>query len=374
MISWSNQRAERPSTKLPRPVAAPGETVFTSTCGHNCGGRCVVNAHVRGRPDREDQHRSAQVDARAAAAARVRARLRPGRAREPPRPAAAIPCVGSGRAARDSSSGSRGTRRSTRSRGQMRASATPTAPAAILDCSRTGSLSMLHNAAHHRAAPAAHVRRLHGAVVEHLGRGRGVRGAHDLRRQGGLQERRPRAHRLRQLAAHRSCGAGARATAPSAPARCSTSSWPRSTGMRIICVDPRRTRTSHDLADEHVFIRPSTDAAALIAMAYVIASRGAARPGVPAIATCWASTRRTCRRARPPRASYRSYLLGLADGVRKTPEWAAAITGDTGRDDPSAGHRVRHDASRRRCTCGYAPGRTTSRRAVPPRGLRAVPR
>ena len=26
--------------------AAPGETVVTSTCGHNCGGRCVVNAHV----------------------------------------------------------------------------------------------------------------------------------------------------------------------------------------------------------------------------------------------------------------------------------------------------------------------------------------
>src|SRR3979490_911094 len=24
-----------------------GETVVTSTCGHNCGGRCVVNAHVK---------------------------------------------------------------------------------------------------------------------------------------------------------------------------------------------------------------------------------------------------------------------------------------------------------------------------------------
>ena len=28
-------------------VAGPGEAVVTSTCGHNCGGRCVVNAHVR---------------------------------------------------------------------------------------------------------------------------------------------------------------------------------------------------------------------------------------------------------------------------------------------------------------------------------------
>ena len=45
-------------------------------------------------------------------------------------------------------------------------------------------------------------------------------------------------------------------------------------GVRIVCVDPRRTRSSTVLADEHVFIQPSTDAAALIAMAYVIASEG----------------------------------------------------------------------------------------------------
>ena len=30
----------------PRVSAKPNETVVTSTCGHNCGGRCVVNAHV----------------------------------------------------------------------------------------------------------------------------------------------------------------------------------------------------------------------------------------------------------------------------------------------------------------------------------------
>ena len=33
--------------EAPRVAAQPGETVVTSTCGHNCGGRCVVNAHVR---------------------------------------------------------------------------------------------------------------------------------------------------------------------------------------------------------------------------------------------------------------------------------------------------------------------------------------
>jgi anaerobic dimethyl sulfoxide reductase subunit A len=130
----------------------------------------------------------------------------------------------------------------------------------------------------------------------------------------------------------------------------------RKHGVRIVCVDPRRTRTSRQLADEHVFIRPSTDAAALIAMAYVIASEGLQDqayldryvlgfddahlpPGAPA------------------GASYRAYLLGLADGVRKTPEWAAEITGipaatirrlaiEFATSKPAALH------------CGYAPGRT----------------
>src|SRR5262249_30233873 len=97
-------------------------------------------------------------------------------------------------------------------------------------------------------------------------------------------------------------------------------------GVRIVCVDPRVTHSSHQLADEHIFIRPSTDAAALIAMAYVIASRGLQDqayldryvlgfddahlpPGAPA------------------GASYRAYLFGEVDGAPKTPAWAEAITG-----------------------------------------------
>ena len=30
----------------PRLEPRDGEAIVTSTCGHNCGGRCVVNAHV----------------------------------------------------------------------------------------------------------------------------------------------------------------------------------------------------------------------------------------------------------------------------------------------------------------------------------------
>jgi anaerobic selenocysteine-containing dehydrogenase len=33
--------------EAPRIPARPGEEIVRSTCGHNCGGRCVVNAHVQ---------------------------------------------------------------------------------------------------------------------------------------------------------------------------------------------------------------------------------------------------------------------------------------------------------------------------------------
>ena len=128
-------------------------------------------------------------------------------------------------------------------------------------------------------------------------------------------------------------------------------------GARIVCVDPRRTMTSRRLADEHVFIRPSTDTAALLAMAQVIVSEdlhdqaycdryvlGFDDAHLPSDA--------------PAGASYRSYLLGEADGVPKTPEWAAAITGipadmirrlaiEFATNKPAA------------LQAGYAPGRTT---------------
>src|SRR5205823_13194508 len=59
----------------------------------------------------------------------------------------------------------------------------------------------------------------------------------------------------------------------------------------------------------------------------------------------------------PSGSSYRSYLLGLSDGVAKTPEWAEPLTGvpaatirrlarEFGTLKPAALH------------CGYAPGRT----------------
>ena len=127
-------------------------------------------------------------------------------------------------------------------------------------------------------------------------------------------------------------------------------------GVRIVCVDPRKTRSSAVLADEHIFIQPSTDTAALIAMAYVIASEG-----LQDQAYCDAHVLGFDEAHLPPGApagaSYRSYLLGLSDGIAKTPEWAAEITG-------MPAETIRRLAIEFATTkpaalqCGYAPGRT----------------
>ncbi len=127
-------------------------------------------------------------------------------------------------------------------------------------------------------------------------------------------------------------------------------------GTRIICVDPRRTLTSRQLADQHVFIRPSTDAAALIAMAYVIVSEGL-------------HDQAYCDRyvlgfddahlpdGAPPRSSYRAYLLGESDGVAKTSEWASAITGIPA--DTIRRFAIEFATSKPAALqTGYAPGRT----------------
>ena len=127
-------------------------------------------------------------------------------------------------------------------------------------------------------------------------------------------------------------------------------------GTRIVCIDPRRTMTSRQLADEHVFIRPSTDAAALIAMAYV-----AVRENLHDQAYCDRHVLGFDDAHLPPDvpagASYRAYLMGDADGVPKTPEWAAAITGIPA----DTIHRLAIEFATTRPAAlqtGYAPGRT----------------
>jgi anaerobic dimethyl sulfoxide reductase subunit A len=131
--------------------------------------------------------------------------------------------------------------------------------------------------------------------------------------------------------------------------------WARKNGTRIVCVDPRVTHTSLQLADEHVLIRPSTDSAMLIAMAYVVVTEGLHDAEFCGGLVLGLDEAHLPPGA-PPGSSWRSYLLGLSDGVRKTPEWAEPITGvpaatirrlamEFATVKPAATH------------CGYAPGR-----------------
>ena len=68
---------------------------------------------------------------------------------------------------------------------------------------------------------------------------------------------------------------GSLATAPDWPGRLQAI---QERGGKVVVVDPRRTRTA-DAADEHVFIRPGTDALFLFALASVLFEEGLVDPG-----------------------------------------------------------------------------------------------
>ena len=86
----------------------------------------------------------------------------------------------------------------------------------------------------------------------------------------------------------------------------------RERGARVILIDPRYT-DSAILADQWIPIRPGTDAALAAALAYVIETENLVSDFVGTHTTGY--------------DVYRRYLLGEDDGVAKTPEWAAPITG-----------------------------------------------
>ncbi|MFC1986588.1 molybdopterin-dependent oxidoreductase [Chloroflexota bacterium] len=87
----------------------------------------------------------------------------------------------------------------------------------------------------------------------------------------------------------------------------------REKGIKIVSVDPRYTDTAATFAHQWIPIRPSTDAAMLIAMAYVIITENLQDQAFIDKYTVGFD-------------KYSDYLLGKEDGVAKTPQWAEAIT------------------------------------------------
>lgn len=84
-------------------------------------------------------------------------------------------------------------------------------------------------------------------------------------------------------------------------------------GARFIFVDPRYTDSAAVFADQWIPIRPGTDGAVLIAMAYVIILENLQDRDFVEANTIGFD-------------QFKAYVLGLEDGVAKTPQWAEAIS------------------------------------------------
>jgi len=87
----------------------------------------------------------------------------------------------------------------------------------------------------------------------------------------------------------------------------------REAGIRIVCVDPRHTDSAAIFAHQWIPIRPGTDAAMLIAMAYVIITENLQDQAFLNKYTIGFE-------------KFKDYVLGKEDGVPKTPGWAEDIT------------------------------------------------
>jgi len=88
----------------------------------------------------------------------------------------------------------------------------------------------------------------------------------------------------------------------------------REAGTKIIAVDPRHTDSAAVFAHQWIPIKPSTDTAMLIAMAYVIITESLHDQAF--IDTYTFGFDR-----------FKEYVLGKEDGIPKTPSWAEGITG-----------------------------------------------
>jgi len=88
----------------------------------------------------------------------------------------------------------------------------------------------------------------------------------------------------------------------------------KESGSKIISVDPRYTDSTAILASQWIPIIPGTDTAMLIAMAYVIIKENLTNRVFVDTYTVGFE-------------QFSDYVLGVSDGIPKTPSWAKSITG-----------------------------------------------
>ena len=118
----------------------------------------------------------------------------------------------------------------------------------------------------------------------------------------------------------------------------------REAGSRIVSVDPRYTNTTASCADQWIPIRPGTDTAMLISLAYVIISEGLQDQAFIDAYTVGFD-------------KFKDYVLGKEDSIPKIPTWAEGITGVSAGDI----EKLARDYATTKPGCllaGCAPGRT----------------
>ncbi len=96
---------------------------------------------------------------------------------------------------------------------------------------------------------------------------------------------------------------------------------------RMIVIDPRYTDTAAGREDEWIPIRPGTDAALVAGIAWVLINENKVdQPFLDKY--CVGYDEKTLPAGAPANGHYKAYILGYGDdGVEKTPQWAAQITG-----------------------------------------------
>jgi len=250
-----DQTARQTIYEAPRPAPRAGvaETVVTSTCGHNCGGRCVVNAHVangrimhistdsrRWNPDHPP------LPACARGVGQIERTYHPDRLRYPMR---RVGPRGSGQFERISWNEAL-----TAVAAELRRVKADHGNAAILDASRTGTQSMLHG----RVAAQRFLNMFGGCtdLWSNMSAEAEVFAVHmtyGAKAEYKTSGREPTDYINSKLIvmwgwspADGTFGTGTPQYLKEAKKK----------GVRIVTVDPRRTRTSVQLADEHIFIKP----------------------------------------------------------------------------------------------------------------------
>ena len=98
-------------------------------------------------------------------------------------------------------------------------------------------------------------------------------------------------------------------------------------GIRTIVVDPRYCETSVNVGDQWIALRPATDAALVAGMIHVMLTENLHDQEF-LDTYCIGFDEEHMPEGVPANSSYRSYIEGKGpDGIEKTPEWAADITG-----------------------------------------------